>query len=245
MNNKGTTLFVGLEGRNTSAGKHMMTWEFRNEVTKGVIKVKVSYHNKKGKMFFVADIKDYKISIQNPDINVLHDAVDEYLSSKTNEANNIVWKDWLKIEVKLPSNYSNVLFYEGMIVTVSVIPKGKVKGSEKEYTMNSNNVLVDFPCSLKKNEVDGVNFGSVNGLELNGMGLDEDNPKIIITDENKIRSFIPDTKENREAIEKLIIGIRKAREAIEFYTDRDSIEKYTQELLSFNNDVFKLENKDQ
>lgn len=41
MNNKGTTLFVGIEGRNTTAGKHMMTWEFRNEVTKGVIKVKV------------------------------------------------------------------------------------------------------------------------------------------------------------------------------------------------------------
>lgn len=244
MNNKGTTLFVGLEGRNTATGKHMMTWEFRNEVTKGVIKVKVLYHNKKGKMFFVADIKDYKISLQNPDINVLHDAVDEYLSNKTNEANDIVWEDWLQIEVELPDTHSNFVFYEGMVVKVSVIPKGKVKGSEKEYTMNSNNVLVDFPISLKKDEVDGLAFGSLNGLELGGAGLDPENLNIMVTDKNKIRSFIRDTEQNREAIEKLIVGIRKAREAIEFYTDRDSIEKYTKELLSFNNNVFKLENKE-
>lgn len=244
MNNKGTTLFLGVEGRTTSDGKHMMTWEFRNEITKNAIKVKVLYHNKNGKMFFVADIKDYKVSLENSDINALKVAVDEYLSNKTNEANNIVWEDWLKIEVELPYKPSKYLFYEGMSVTVSVIPKGKVKGSQKEYTMNSNNVLVDFPTSLKKDEVDGLQFGSVNGLKLGGEGLDPKNSKMMVTDENKIRSFIRDTEENRAAIEKLIIGIKKAREAIESYTDRDSIEKYTQALLNLNDNVFKLENKE-
>lgn len=244
MKNKGTNLFLGVEGRNTTAGKHMLTWEFRNEITKDVIKVKVLYHNKEGRMFFVADIKDYNTSIENSDINLLKNAVDEYLSNKTNEANNIEWKDWLKIEVELPYNSSKCLFYEGMIVRVSVIPKGKVKGSDKEYTMNSNNVLVDFPPSLKKDEVDGIKYTSLNGLELGGQGLDPEHVNLMVTDKNKIRSFIPDNEENRIAINKLIEGIRKAREAIESYTSRDSIEEYTKSLHNLNNYILKIEHKD-
>lgn len=123
---------------------------------------------------------------EDTDINRLKETVEKDLIDKVNLITGIEWEDWLEVRVTGSNSEFDDSVYSGMgaemKVSISRLKKGHHPDTGKPLTINKNRVVVPFPKS--------------RSIDI------EQQEQSIYRHEGEI-SYIPDTKQNRDALREI------------------------------------------
>ena len=171
----------------TSAGKKVMTWDFKPKGCDRDYQIEIAYHmDDDGRMYFKATNATLGVSVHGTDIESMRQEVAAELILKSTDIKDLSWEDWLEVSVGGSGSRFNLNPHTGMGAELKIHVKRLKRGwhepAKRYVTINMNGLVVPFPEAVEQQ----VNTGSLGWL------TGRASPQT---------AYIPDTPENRAALD--------------------------------------------
>lgn len=162
--------------------------------------------------------------LRSSDIEQLRQAVEAALREQAIMRSGVQWENWLEVVVhRKERSYGSPVASEELSIEYRTLLRGRhPEFPDKDYTINFNRVAVPFPKPKKAGEKSGsmVETGSLKGFMGDGRADDAE------------YAYIPDTPENRAALDQLITSLKLLGTRLSEFLGQDNITQAVSTLQS-------------
>lgn len=161
-------------------------------------------------LHFVAISKHFGSPIKDENIKRLREKVERAFQLADVAARRIDWEDWIEIEIDQETFWKGQNG-AGLTVQWQLIKRGVHPDSGRAYTINNNNVVVEFPKAKLAGEDDEPN--TPDGWAIHHRDVD------------KQFSYIPATPANIAALKALTVRITEARARVQALLSQAAVQQ--------------------
>ena len=215
-------------------GKKIDTWSFQAPFSDEKIEIEILAGTHEKRLIFTARSQEHEINLASENLNDLHSQLLDLLDARDNLRSDAVWENWLEVIVTGGNDHHSGGRHSGpfrgydtpdqkqekIILSYAMVRKAIYQGDE--YIMNINNNPTPFPKPKEagvKDEEDKVMFQG----KLVSMG----SPRL----QDSSYSYIPDTPENRKALNEVIMGMNELRNNLSRLLNQDGAQRFLSDVL--------------
>lgn len=160
---------------------------------------------------FRAKSKHFENPIEDTDIQRLHDKVKRAFEKQDMKARDVVWEEWIEVEIDEGSYMFKDEHGNGLTVGYKFLKHGVHPATGEEFTINKNGIVVAFPKPKLANKDDHK--------------PDDDEWHHGTRDHSKQFSYIPATPANVAALESLCGRLVDLRSRLAGLLTQDTVQK--------------------
>lgn len=166
---------------------------------------------KQYQMMFSARSKHFESSLEDTDIDRLHQRVEREFQKQDMKAREVLWEDWIEVEVDHGAYMYKDENGAGLTIGYKFLKRGTHPTTGEIFTINNNNVVVAFPKPKLRDTEDHK--------------APDDEWHLGSRDRTKQFSYIPATPANVAALESLCGRIVDLRIRLSELLTQDTVQK--------------------